>query len=152
MFPFFQPTMVVNQACTQEIFRKEEVSRNKFISRNISATTNKEKVLWEKIWDFFRIGSPKTAFLMRNIPIDPLNLGIFLNKQSHSFQFPKKSRVGLPLLPGSSCLLIHFKIQTSASKKYPRSFQYIWFLFWVEGEIQYSEPRKTNFVNTLMKV
>ena len=29
---------------------------------------------------------------MRNLPIDAYNLGIFLNKQGHSFQFPKKKR------------------------------------------------------------
>ena len=48
----------------------------------------------------FHLGTPKTAFLMRNLPIDTRNLGIFPNKQGHSFQFPKKSRGGLPLLPG----------------------------------------------------
>ena len=49
---------------------------------------------------FFHLGTLKAAFLMRNLPIDTCYLGIFINKQGHSFQFPKKSRGGLPLLPG----------------------------------------------------
>ena len=48
----------------------------------------------------FHLGTPKTAFLMRNLPMDTHNLGIYPNKQTHSFRFPKKSRGGLPLLPG----------------------------------------------------
>ena len=46
-----QPIMVVDQACSQEFFRKE-VSRNKVTSKNISATTNRQKAS-EEIWDFF---------------------------------------------------------------------------------------------------
>ena len=115
-----QPTMVVNQACTQEFFRKDEVSRNEAILRNISATTNKQKALWGKIWFFFHLGTPKTAFLVRNLPlIDPCNLDLFRNKQGHSFQFPKKSRGGLPLLHGSLCLLTYFKAFMFPSKKFP---------------------------------
>ena len=53
----------------------------------------------------FHLGTPKTAFLMRNLPAVPCNLGIFPSKQGHSFQFVKNSRGGLPLLPGSFRLL-----------------------------------------------
>ena len=106
MFKSFlrQPTMVVDQVCTQEFFRTEEVSRNKVTLGNILATTYKQKASWGKIW-VFSSGTPETAFLVRNIPIDPCNLGIFHNKQGHSFQFPKKSRRGLSLLPSSFPLL-----------------------------------------------
>ena len=45
----------------------------------------------------FHQGTPKTAFLIRNLRMDTGDLGIYLNKQD---QFPKKSRAGLPILPG----------------------------------------------------
>ena len=45
----------------------------------------------------FNQGTPKTAFLIRNLRMDTGDLGIYLNKQD---QFPKKSRAGLPILPG----------------------------------------------------
>ena len=128
-----QTTMVVDQACTLEFSRTEEVSRNYATPRNISAATNKQKALWGKIWWFFHIGNPKTAFLMKNLPIDPCNLGIFPNKQGHSFQFPKNSR-GAPT-PSPRRMLTYFKIFMSPSKKCPWSFQYIWLLLWMEDEI-----------------
>ena len=131
-----QPTMVVYQVCTQEFSRTEEVSRNKVTLRDISATTYKQKALWGKIWVFFHLGTPETAFLVRNIPIDSCNLGIFDNKQGHSFKFPKKSRGGLSVLPSSLLVLTYFKVLMSPSEKFPRSFQKIWLLFWMEGEMQ----------------
>ena len=85
---------------------------------------------------FFHLGTLETAFLVRNLPIDPCNLDIFHNKHSHSFQFPKKSRGGLHPLPGSLRLLTYFKVFMSPSKKFPWSIQKIWLLFWMEGEIQ----------------
>ena len=104
-----QTTMVVDQACTLEFSRTEEVSRNYATPRNISATTNKQKALRGKIWWFFHISNPKTAFLMKNLPIDPCNLGIFPNKQCHSFQFPKNSRgAPPPLLPGECWHILRF--------------------------------------------
>ena len=48
----------------------------------------------------FHQGTPKTAFLMRNLPMDTGNLGIYPNKQDHLIQFPKKSRAGLLILTG----------------------------------------------------
>ena len=51
-----------------------------------------------KNWVFFHLDTPKTVFLMRNLPINTRNLAIFCNKQGHSFQFPKKSRGDFPLL------------------------------------------------------
>ena len=68
--------MLFEQACNQEFFWTEEVSRNKATSRNISATANKQKALWRKILCFFHLGTPKTALLMRNFFIDPRNLSI----------------------------------------------------------------------------
>ena len=85
---------------------------------------------------FFHLGTPKPAFLMRNLPIDLRSLDIFNNKQGHSFQFPKKSIGGLPLLPSSLHLFTYFKVSMSPSKKFPWSFQNIWLLFCMEGEIQ----------------
>ena len=61
----------------------------------------------KKFGVFFHLDTPKTAFLMRNLPIDPRNLGISRNKQDYSFQFAKKSRGGLPLLPGSLRLVTY---------------------------------------------
>ena len=113
--------MVVNQAYTQEFFRTEEVSRKKATSRNISATTNKQNPSWGNIW-FFHLDTPKTAFLIRHLAIDPLNLGIFPNKQGYSFQFPKKGRGGLSLLHCSLRLLTYFKIFMYPSKKMPLKF------------------------------
>ena len=68
---------------------------------------------------FFHLGTPETAILVRNIPIDPCNLRIFHNKKGHSFQFPKKSRGGLSLLPSGLPLLTYFKVFMSPSKKFP---------------------------------
>ena len=50
------------------------------------------KGLMGKNLGFFHLGTPKTAFLVRDIPIDPCNLGIFHDRQGHSFQFPKKEQ------------------------------------------------------------
>ena len=84
----------------------------------------------EKFYVFFYLGTPKTALLMRNFFIDPRNLSISPpNKQSQPFQFPKKSRGGLPILPGSFRLLTYFKTFRSPSKKFPQSFQNLWLLF-----------------------
>ena len=52
----------------------------------------------EKNLGIFHLGTPKTAFLMRNSPTDTLILGIYPNNQGHSFQFQKNSRGGLPFL------------------------------------------------------
>ena len=114
-----QPVMVVNQACTQEVYRTEEVSRIKATSRNILATTNKQK----DFWVFF-------TWVLLELQ---RNLGIFHNKQGDSFQFPKKSIEGLPLLPGSLWQLTYFMIC---------SFQNIWLLFCKEGEIQWAKNDK----------
>ena len=78
-----QPTMVVDQARTQEFFRTEEVSKNKATLRNISTSTNKQKALSGKIWVFFNLDTTKTVYLVRNLPIDPRNLGILHDKQGH---------------------------------------------------------------------
>ena len=112
--------MVVDQACTQEFFRVE-VSRNKTTLRNISATANKQNALWGK-FEVFYLDTPETAFLVRNVPIDLCNLDIFHNKQGHSFQFPKESRGGLSLLPGSLRLLTYFQVFMSPFKKIPLKF------------------------------
>ena len=48
----------------------------------------------------FHQGTPKTAFLMRNLTMDTGSLGIYPNKEDHSIQFSKKSRAGLLILPG----------------------------------------------------
>ena len=87
---------------------------------------------------FFRLVTPKTAFLVRNLPIYPNNLGILRKKQGHSFQFQKKSREGLPLLSGSLRQLTYFKVFMSSSKRCPK-----WLLFWMVGEIQ--EAKKDKF-------
>ena len=99
---------------------------------------------------FFHLGTPETAFLVRNLPIDPCNLGIFHNKPGYPFQFPKKNRGGLPLLPGSLPLLTYFKLFMFRSEKFPEvSRKYVSYGGW---RVIYSEPRKTNFINELMEV
>ena len=45
------------------------------------------KMLHGKNLGFFHLGSPKTAFLMRNLTIDPCHLGIFPNKRITTFNF-----------------------------------------------------------------
>ena len=77
----------------------EEFSRNKAALKNISATPNKQKALWGNIWAIFHLATPKTAFLVRNLPIDPRNLGILHNKQGHSIQFQKKEQRRPPPSP-----------------------------------------------------
>ena len=46
----------------------------------------------EKLGVFFHLASPKTALLMRNLPLDPCKLGILPNTWGHYFQFTIKSR------------------------------------------------------------
>ena len=95
---FCQPTMVVKQACAQEFFRTEEVSRNKgYLFKRYFSYNKQTKGLLGKNLDFFHLVTPKAAFLIKNLHIDPYNLGIFPNKQGHSFQFSIKSSGGFPL-------------------------------------------------------
>ena len=86
---------------------------------------------------------------MRNLYVDSRNLGIFPKKQGHSFQFPKKKRGVLPLLPDSLRLLTYFKIFLSPSKNAPEvSRIYGSYFGW---RVKYSELRKINFVNEPME-
>ena len=68
------------------------------------------KGLIGKNLDFFHLGTPKTALLIRNLPIDFRNLGIFSNKQGRSFQFPIESRGDLLVLLDRLSLLEYFTI------------------------------------------
>ena len=43
-----------------------------------------------KILGAFQLGTPKTAFLMRHLPMDTRNLAIYANRQGHLFQFQKE--------------------------------------------------------------
>ena len=111
------------------------------------------KDLMGKKLDFFYLGTPKTALLIRNLPIDFRNLGIFSNKQVHSFQLPKESRGDLLVLLGSLSLLAYFTIFMSLcllpkdspdiSRIYGSHFGW---------RVKYNDPKKTNFVNELMEV
>ena len=74
----------------------------------------------------------------------------FPNKQGHSFQFQKKSKKDLSLLPVSLHQLKCFQIFIFPFKKCAWSFQNIWLLLWMEGEI--SEARKKPFVNVFIEV
>ena len=113
---FCQQTIVVDQVCNQEFFMTEEVSRNKVTLRDISADISSH---YEEKFGLFHLGTPATAFLVRNLPIDPCNLRIFHNEQGRSVQFPKNSRGGVTLLPSSLPLLTYFKVFMSPSKKFP---------------------------------
>ena len=113
-----QLTIVVDQVCNQHFFKKEQISRNllcleKMLEKPLRETyqlqqTNKRSHVERH--RFFHLATPKTAFLMRNLPIDPRNLGIFPNKQDHSLQFPKRNGGGLLLFPCSLRMLIQFQI------------------------------------------
>ena len=145
-----QPTMVVNQACNQEFSGQSSFLEIKPLRETFQLQQKKQKTSWGKIWIFFHLGTPKTAFLMKNLLIDPRNMDIFPYKQGHSFQFPKKSRGGPPppwwFVPADIIYDFYVSFQ-----KCPLSLQNIWLLFWMEG-VKYSEPRKTNFVNELTEV
>ena len=87
---------------------------------------------------------------MRNLPIDLRNLGIFLNKQGHSFQFSKKSIGDLPLLLVVRACRYIFRFLCLLPKNAPDvSRIYGSYFGW---RVKYSMPRKTNFVNELMEV
>ena len=43
-----------------------------------------------KILGVFHLGTPKTVFLMRHLPMDTRNLAIYANRQGHLFQFQKE--------------------------------------------------------------
>ena len=122
------------------VFKTEQVSRNKALSRNISAISANKSPHGEKF--FF-------SFLKRHLPIDLRNLEIFFDKQGLSFQFPKTSRGGFSLLPGSLHLLIYFKILALVPKNAPEVYRiYGSYFGW---RMKYSEPRKTNFSNEPIK-
>ena len=142
MFKSFlcQPTMVIDQALTQDFLKIEEVFKHMPL-REAFQLQHTNRRHGEK-YRFFHLDTVKTSFLMRNLPIDSRNLGIFPNRKDYSLQFPKKSWRGFPLLPGSLRLLTYFKIFLSPSKKWPWSFQNIWILFWIEGEIQWAKKDK----------
>ena len=94
-----QPAMVADQACNQlsgqsrlleirplrETFQLQQINKRPYGIKNLGV---------------FHLCTPKTSFLMRNLLMVTRNLGIYPNKQGHAFQFPIKSREGLPLLPG----------------------------------------------------
>ena len=81
----------------QPDFKTEKASRNKAISRNISGTTNKQNLIWWKMWYFFHLGTPKTSFLMINFPIIARNRRIFPQHAGSLFSIFKKD---LPLHHG----------------------------------------------------
>ena len=91
-----QSIVAIDKTCTQEFITREYVSWNSTTSRNILVTRNKQKTSWCKIVGLFHLGTPKTAFLMKNLTIDPCIQGIFPNKWGYSFQFPKMGRGSLP--------------------------------------------------------
>ena len=98
-FPLIcHPTMVVDQACNR-FSRQSRLREIRLFRETFQLQQTNKRPHGKKIWVFF-IGSPKTAFLMKNLPMDTRNLGIYPNKQGHSFQFPKRSRGVLPFLPG----------------------------------------------------
>ena len=65
---------------------------------------------------FFYLGTPNTAVLMRNLPIDLCYVGSFTNKHDQSLIFKKEQRRP-PLLRGSLHLLTYCNIFMSPSKK-----------------------------------
>ena len=110
--------MVVDQACNQEFSGWSRFLEIRPLQETFQLQQTNKRPHWEK-FKFFQLGTPKTTFLVRNLLKDSRNLGIFPNEQGHSFQFPKKSRGGLCLLPGSVRLLTYFKIFMSPSKAHP---------------------------------
>ena len=77
-----QPTMVVDQACNQ--FSGQSRLLKIMPLRETFQLQQTNKNLMGKNLGFFHLGTTKTAFFIRNLPIDARNLGIFPNKQDHS--------------------------------------------------------------------
>ena len=89
-FPLIcQPTMAVDQACNQFSGQKTSILLD-FHSKKHFSYSKQTKGLMGKNLGFFHWGTPKTASLMRNLPMNTHNLGIYPNKRGHSFQFAKK--------------------------------------------------------------
>ena len=144
--------MVADQACNQEFFRTEGVSWNKATSRNISTTTNKQtnKSPYGENLGFLILNTPKTAFLMRNLPRDSRNLGIFLNKQVAPFNFQNRAKKA--------------SLSSLVLCSYWRILRFLCFLpknahevfrvcdSYFEWRVKYNEPGKTNFVNEFIEV
>ena len=91
-----QSTMVVNQVRNQEFSGQSSFLEIGPLRERLQLQQTNKRPYGEKVGSFFHLGTPKTAFLMRNLPIDPRNIGIVPYKQGPSFQFPKKSRGGPP--------------------------------------------------------
>ena len=85
----------------QEFFRAGEFSRKQGASIKISSTAYERKVPQGKNMGFFLLETLKTTLKMRNLTEDGQNQGIFFQ----IFQFLKKGRGDLPLLPPSSYAL-----------------------------------------------
>ena len=48
------------------------------------------KILVNLVNEKFHLGTPKTAFLMRHLPVDTRNLVIYANRQGHLLRFQKE--------------------------------------------------------------
>ena len=48
------------------------------------------KILVNLVNEKFHLGTPKTAFLMRHLPVDTRNLVIYANRQRHLLRFQKE--------------------------------------------------------------
>ena len=105
-----------------------------------------------KIWVYFHLRTSETAFLVRNLPIDPCNLSIFHNRQGHSFflNFQKRAE---EISPFSLVVFVCWHILRFLCllpKNSPEiSRKYGSYLGW---RVKYSEPRKTSFINEIMEV
>ena len=99
-FPLIgQPTMVVDKACNQ-FLRQSRLLEIRPLQQTFQLQQVNKRPYGEKRRGVFHLGTPRTAFLLTNLPIDARNLGIFPNKRVTHFNFQKESRGGLPLLPG----------------------------------------------------
>ena len=84
--------MVVSQAWNQDFSAQSRLLGITPLRETFQRQQTNKRPHGEKLRGFFHLASPKTALLMRNLPLDPCKLGILPNTWGHYFQFPIKSR------------------------------------------------------------
>ena len=83
--------MMVDRACNQ-FLRQGKLLEIRSLQETFQLQQINKRPYGEKFGAFYRLGTPRTAFLLTNLPINACILGIFPNKKGPSFQFPKKEQ------------------------------------------------------------
>ena len=142
-----QSTMVIDIANTQ--FPGQKKNKSKWQNKRQMVSWGNKKPHREE-FGVFHLGTPKTVFLLRNLPLDPLNLDNFPTNKVSPFNCQKRAEKTSPFsLVVCICWRI-FRFLCLVPKNAPEvSRIYVSYFGW---RVKYSESTKTDFVNELIEV